>query len=138
MVDVTTYILARGYTNGAIAQHGDDGTTVKEIEVETISGQLPAEDLEALLKSSAAVVKLEGRIYRLARIEGNNYKYLNSATNGSGQVINMIELDIDKTTGEFSTKQILIEGSAVGELEDLLRAHIEDNNVHITATERNY
>ena len=135
MFDVTTYILARSYTNTAIAESGGGS---KEIEIETTTGQLPAETLAELIDKDSAVVKLDGKIYRLARIENNDYKYLNSTTNGEGQTINMTELNIDKITGDFYTKQIIIEGSSVQWLEDELLAHINNNNVHITATERNY
>lgn len=134
MFDVVTYALARNYTNAAISQ-SEGG---KEIDVETISGTIPKKELDELLKSAGNVVKCDGKYYRLARIEGDNYKYINSTTDGSGQVINMTELDIDSKTGDFYTKQIIIEGSSVEWLEQLVRHHIEDNTVHITATERNY
>jgi hypothetical protein len=135
MLDVLTYALVRGYTNAAINQAGS-GT--KEIEVEIISGSIPKEKLDELLKSTSNVIKCDDKYYRLARIEGNNLKYISSYTNGSGQIINMVELDIDKTTGDFSTKQIIFEGSSVAYLEEQLQDHINDNTVHITATERNY
>jgi len=135
MLDVISYALARGYTNAAISQAGSGS---KEIEVEEISGAVPKDKLDELLKSNRNIIVCNGRYYCLARIEGNNYKYINSTTNGAGQVINMTELDIDKNTGDFFTKQIVFEGSSVQYLEDALNAHINDNNVHITATERNY
>ena len=135
MFDVITYALARGYTNAAISQAG---TGSKEIEVDTISGTIPKDKLDELLKSNNSIIVCDNRYYRLARIEGNNYKYINSTTNGQGQVINMTELDLDKETGDFYTKQIVFQGSSVQYLEDALNAHINDNNVHITATERNY
>ena len=135
MFDVITYALARGYTNAAISQAG---TSSKEVEVDTISGTIPKEKLDELLKSNNSIIVCDNKYYRLARIEGNNYKYINSTTNGAGQVINMTELDLNKETGDFYTKQVVFEGSSVQYLEDALNAHIEDNNVHITATERNY
>lgn len=134
-IDMTTYILARGYTDGKINQSGGGS---KEIEIETVSGQIPQEELDILLKSSSSLIKLDGKFYRLARIEGNNYKYINSTTDGTGQVINMTELDIDKETGDFFTKQIIIEGSSVEWLEQLVREHIEDNNIHVSSADRTY
>ena len=138
MIDVTTYILARTYTDVKVGASSsqESGNAGKEVEIETISGQLPEDNLTNLLESSNSVIKCDGKYYRLARIEGNNYKYINSSTNGSGQVINMTELDVDKTTGEFSTKQILIEGSSVEALEELLRGHIENNNLHVSSADR--
>ena len=134
-IDMTTYILARGYTDGKINQSGGGS---KEIEIETVSGQIPQEELDILLKSSSSLIKLDGKLYRLARIEGITYKYLNSSTDGSGQVINMTELDINKETGDFYTKQIIIEGSSVEWLERLVREHIEDNNIHVSSADRAY
>ena len=136
MLDVLTYVLARNYTNAVI--NSGAGNSGKEIEIEEVSGQLPEAQLQELIKSPNTIIKLDGKYYRLARLEGDNYKYISSFTNGSGQIINMVELDINKTTGEFSTKPIIFEGSSVAYLEEMLQDHINDNNVHITNTERNY
>ena len=135
MFDVVTYALSRGYTNAAISQAGG-GT--KEIEVETISGTIPKDKLDELLKSGGAMIKCDNKFYRLARIEGDNYKYMNSTTDGSGQVVNMTELNLNKETGDFFTKQIIIEGSSVELLEQLVREHIEDNNIHVSSADRAY
>lgn len=134
MFDVITYALARGYTNAAISQAGGG----KEIEVETISGTIPKDKLDELLKSDGNTIKCDNKIYRLSRIEGNNYKFMNSTTDGSGQVVNMTEFDLDKETGDFYTKQIIIEGSSVEWLERLVREHIEDNNIHVSSADRAY
>ena len=134
MFDVITYALARGYTNAAISQAGGS----KEIEVETISGTIPKDKLDELLKSDGNVIKCDNKIYRLSRIEGNNYKFMNSTTDGSGQVVNMTEFDLDRETGDFYTKQIIIEGSSVEWLERLVREHIEDNNIHVSSADRAY
>jgi len=137
-IDVTTYILARGYTDGKIAT--SEGGKPKDvvINLEDVEGQIPEEDLQKMLETNSPLIILDGKYYRLARIEGNSLKYINSTTTGAGQSCNMTELDINKETGEFSTKQILFAGSSVQYLEDALNAHINDNNVHITNTERNY
>jgi hypothetical protein len=135
MFDVVTYALARGYTNAVISQAGG-GT--KEIEIETISGAIPPDALAELMKSSNNIIKLDGKYYRLARIEGNNYKYISSFTNGAGQVINMVELDINKDTGEFTSKPIIFEGSSVEYLEEMLQEHINDNNIHVSSADRTY
>ena len=50
----------------------------------------------------------------------------------------MTELDIDKETGDFFIKQIIIEGSSVEWLEQLVREHIEDNNIHVSENDRAY
>ena len=135
MIDVTTYILARGYTNAAIAESG--GGKPAEVEITDVSGIIPADKLDQLTNKGAILV-LENKIYRLSIVESNTYKYINSVTNGAGQTINMTELDIDKDTGEFNTKQIVFNSGSVEYLEERLNSHIEDNTVHITATERNY
>lgn len=134
MFDVVTYALSRGYTNAAISQAGGS----KEIEVETISGTIPKDKLDELLKSDGNTIKCDNKIYRLSRIEGNNYKFMNSTTDGSGQVVNMTEFDLDRETGDFYTKQIIIEGSSVEWLERLVREHIEDNNIHVSSADRAY
>lgn len=133
MFDVVTYALSRGYTNAVINQAGG-GT--KEIEIETISGTIPKDKLDELLKSPGNVIKCDDKYYRLARKEGDNLKYISAYTNGSGQVISMSELDIDKVTGDFYTKPIIIEGSSVEHLEEMLLEHINDSTVHITDNER--
>ena len=134
MIDITTYILARGYTNQAIAESG--GGKPAEVIITDVSGTIPAEALEQLTNKGALIV-LENKVYRLARLEGNDYKYINSTTNGAGQTINMTELNVDKTTGEFFTKQIVFNSGSVEYLEERLNGHIADNNAHITKTERN-
>jgi len=139
MIDVTTYILARNYADGKIKPSpgpSPDPSGGKEIEIETVSGEIPADKLKELLESSNNLIKCDGKYYRLARIEGNNYKYLNSSTTGSGQVINMTELNVDKETGDFYTKQILIEGSSVEYLEQIVQEHINDNNLHVSSADR--
>ena len=135
MIDITTYILAKGYTNAAIASSGGGKPT--EVDITDVSGTIPAEQLDQLTNKGAIIV-LEDKVYRLSRIESNNYKYISSVTNGAGQTINMTELDIDKDTGEFFTKQIVFNSGSVEYLEERLNSHISDNTVHITATERNY
>ena len=135
MIDITTYILAKGYTNAAIASSGGGKPT--EVDITDVSGTIPAEQLDQLTNKGAIIV-LEDKVYRLSRIESNNYKYISSVTNGAGQTINMTELDIDKETGEFFTKQIVFNSGSVEYLEERLNSHISDNTVHITATERNY
>lgn len=137
-IDVTTYMLARGYADGKIASLQPGSTEPTTITVEDIVGQIPSDELEKLLNSNSSIIILDGKYYRLARIEGNNLKYLNSTTNGEGQVANMSELNINKITGEFSTKQLVFASASVQYLEDALNEHKNDNNVHITATERNY
>jgi len=136
MLDITTYILARRSAS-IIAQQA-----VEEIEPEVIieesSGTLPPDVLAKIVGANAAYIKLENKIYRLSRIETNNYKFINSYTDGSGQVVSMIELDIDKTSGEFTTKPLIIQGSSVADLERRLEEHINDNNIHVSENDRAY
>ena len=133
MIDITTFILARGYTNAAIAASGGGKPT--EVDIETASGTIPAEALEQL-ENKGAIIALDNKIYRLSRIEGDTYKYICSITNGSGQTINMTELNIDKNTGDFFTKIIVFNSGSVEYLEERLNNHIADSVAHITSSER--
>ena len=133
MIDITTYILAKGYTDAAIAESGGGEPT--EVDIETTSGTIPAEALEQLT-NKGAIIALENKIYRLSRIEGDTYKYICSVTNGSGQTINMTELNIDKNTGDFFTKIIVFNSGSVEYLEERLNNHIADSVAHITSSER--
>ena len=135
-IDMTTYILARGYTDGKIASSEGGKPKDVTINLEDVTGQIPEEDLEKLFETNNSVIILEGKYYRLARIEGDSYKYINSTTTGAGQSCNMTELDINKETGEFSTKQILFAGSSVQYLEDALNTHIENTTMHVSAADR--
>ena len=134
MLDITTYILARGYTDGAIAASG--GGKPAEVVITDVSGTIPAEELDEL-KNKGALIVLEDKIYRLSRIENNTYKYICSITNGSGQTIVMTELNIDEATGDFFTKQLVFNSGSVEYLEERLDNHIADNIAHITDAERN-
>ena len=137
MIDITTYILARGYTAGAIAQFSESGAAkMKEVEIADVSGQIPEAELNSLLSSSGSIIKLEGKYYRLARIEGDNYKYINSTTTGAGQTCNMTELTVDKNTGDFTTKQILFASASVQYVEDELQAHVMDSSAHVSTSDR--
>lgn len=133
MIDITTYILAKGYTDAAIEAGG--GGKPAEVDIETTSGTIPAEALEQLT-NKGAIIALENKIYRLSRIEGDTYKYICSVTNGEGQTINMTELNIDKNTGDFFTKIIVFNSGSVEYLEERLNNHIADNVAHITSSER--
>ena len=133
MIDITTFILAKGYTNAAIAASGGGKPT--EVDIETTSGTIPAEALEQLT-NKGAIIALENKIYRLSRIENDTYKYICSITNGSGQTLSMTELNIDKNTGDFFTKQIVFNSGSVEYLEERLNNHIADSVAHITSSER--
>ena len=134
MLDITTFILARGYTDGAIAASGGGKPT--EVVITDVSGTIPAKELEELTNKGALIV-LDNKIYRLSRIENNNYKYICSITNGNGQTIVMTELNIDSTTGDFFTKQLVFNSGSVEYLEERLDSHMADNIAHITDAERN-
>jgi hypothetical protein len=59
MIDVTTYILARGYTNAAIAESGCGKPA--EVEITDVSGIIPADKLDQLTNKGAILV-LENKI----------------------------------------------------------------------------
>jgi hypothetical protein len=50
----------------------------------------------------------------------------------------MTELDINKETGEFSTRVLITDQSEVGELRREFESHRDDEVRHITAEEREY
>ena len=133
MLDITTYILARGYTDAAIAESGGGKPT--EVIITDVSGTIPAEALEQL-NNKGTIIGLENKVYRLSRIENDNYKYICSITNGAGQTLSMTELNVDINTGEFFTKQIVFNSGSVEYLEERLNNHIADNVAHITSSER--
>ena len=135
MIDITTWALARAYTNAAIASIPGGGA---EVDIVDQSGTLSPEGLEKLKETKESVVVLDDMVYRLARIEGNNYKYLCTYTTGPGTIPSMKELDINIETGDYFTKQLVIEGSSVEYLEERLNNHIADTNVHISSSERNF
>lgn len=134
MFDITTYIWATK-TASVIAEKASGGKTIK---VETSTGQLDEDALNVLKESNASMVILNGKVYRLSRIEGITYKYINSKTDGTDEVVTMTELDINIQTGEFSTKILVIENQSVEDLERRLNAHIHDTSAHLTEEERAY
>ena len=134
MLDITTYVLARGYTDGAIAASGGGKPT--EVIITDVTGTIPAEELKEL-ENKGALILLENKVYRLSRIEENIYKYMCQITSGAGQTLSMTELNIDSTSGDFFTKQIVFNSGSVEYLEERLNNHIADDVAHITDTERN-
>ena len=132
MIDITTFILAKSYTNAAIAEAG--GGAPVEVDISSVSGVIPAEELEQL-ENKGAIISLENKVYRLSRIENDTYKYICAITNGIGQTINMTELNVDKNTGEFFTKQIVFNSGSVEYLEERLDNHVADSTAHITSSE---
>ena len=66
MIDITTFILAKSYTNAAIAEAG--GGAPVEVDISSVSGVIPAEELEQL-ENKGAIVILENKVYRLSRIQ---------------------------------------------------------------------
>lgn len=79
-----------------------------------------------------------GRVYRLSRVEQNSYKYINTRTDGASDLVKMTELDLNITTGEFTIRDISVEGQSVEELEEKVDNHIADTTVHITQEEREF
>lgn len=133
MFDITTYILSTK-TAAAIAGKAAGGKTV---DVQTSSGQLDEDALNTLKESKSNIIILQDKVYRLSRIEGADYKYINSLTDGSSQIVKMTELNINIDTGEFETKILIIEGQAVEELIERLEHHESNFNIHVSEEDRN-
>ena len=136
MLDITTYILAR--RSAVIAAQQAVEENEPEIIIEEASGTLPTDVLSKILSATAAFIRLDDKLYRLSRVEDNTYKFINSYTDGLGQVISMNELDINKISGEFTVKPLIIQGSSVADLERRLQEHIENSDIHVTAAEKAY
>ena len=131
MFDITTFLLTKDYTTAIVSKQAG-----KTVDIESASGELDEDALKSLLESVQSTVVLENKVYRLSRIEGDTYKYINTKTDGAKQTIDMTELDINKITGKFTTKQLVIEGSSVAELWEIVDNHINDSSVHISDTDR--
>ena len=131
MFDITTFLLTKDYTTAIVSKQAG-----KTVDIESASGELDEDALKSLLESVQSTVVLENKVYRLSRIEGNTYKYINTKTDGTKQTIDMTELDINKITGKFTTKQLVIEGSSVAELWEIVDNHINDSSIHISDADR--
>ncbi len=134
MIDITTYILAREATKAIIDEEGGIGSKV--VNVESSSGHLDQDTLDILKKSPSNLIVVDKKIYRLSRIEGNNYKYINSLTDSTSQFVKMSELDVNQETGDFSTKVLTIEGQSVEQLRLEFEAHRDNNVIHVTSADR--
>ena len=131
MFDITTFLLTKDYTTAIVSKQAG-----KTVDIESASGELDEDALKSLLESVQSTVVLENKVYRLSRIEGDTYKYINTKTDGTKQTIDMTELNINKITGKFTTKQLVIEGSSVAELWEIVDNHINDSSVHISSADR--
>ena len=131
MFDITTFLLTKDYTTAVVSKQAG-----KTVDIESTSGELDEDALKSLLESVQSTVVLENKVYRLSRIEGDTYKYINTKTDGTKQTIDMTELNINKITGKFTTKQLVIEGSSVAELWEIVDNHIKDSSVHISSADR--
>ena len=132
MFDITTYIWA---TKTAVAI-AETAAGAKTIDINTSTGQLDEESLNLLKQSRGSMIVAVNKVYRLSRIEGNTYKYINSLTDGASDLVKMSELDLNIETGYFSIRDISVEGQSVEELEEKVDNHIADTTAHITAEER--
>lgn len=131
MFDVTTYILARQFATLLVNERA--GTIVT---VESASGHLDEESLKNLLQSDASTLKYGNKVYRLSRIEGNNYKYVNTRSNGAADVVSISEIDVDIETGDFSLRPLIIDSTPVDELREEFEAHRDNTDIHTTAEEK--
>lgn len=131
MFDLTTYILSREFATALV-----DKQAGKTIETETSSGHIDEEGISKLRDSDASLIKADGKLYRLSRVEGSNYKYLNTHTDGSSQIAQMTEIDLNINTGDFTLKDVMIEGAPVEELRRLVESHINNTEVHVSSADR--
>lgn len=132
-MDITTFLLAKDFTTAVVNKQAG-----KEVMLAEYSGKLDEDALNSLKESIASAINLDGKIYRLASITSTEYRYINTMTEGATTVVSMTELDINKKTGEFTTKILIVDQTPVGELKAELENHIADMTMHITAEERDY
>ena len=131
MFDITTYIWCTKTAKSLIDKVGG-----KTVDIETSTGQLDEEALKILEESKSSMLVLNQKVYRLSRIEGTTYKYINSLTDGSSRVISITELDVDTTTGNFESKILMIDNTALEELRAEFEAHRDNNLRHVSDEER--
>lgn len=132
-MDITTFLLSKSFTTAIVNKRAG-----KEIMLADYSGQLDEDALNSLKESISSSINLDGKIYRLASMTSTEFRYINTMTEGATTVVSMTELDINKTTGEFFTKILIVDQTPVAELKAELEAHIADMTMHITDDERNY
>lgn len=132
MFDLTTYIWATKTAVGIAEKAGG----AKAVDISTTTGQLDEEALQTLKDSKANIIVLQQKVYRLSRIEGNDYKYINSLTEGASEYVSMTELNININTGEFYTKVLTIEGQSIEELERRFNAHVNNMGLHVSEEDR--
>jgi hypothetical protein len=132
-MDITTYVLVKEFTTAVVNKQAG-----YQLELPEYTGKLDEDALNKIAESIQTSIILDGKLYKLSRITGTEYKYVNLTTDGRETVVSMTELDIHKETGEFSTRRLITDQSEVGELRQEFEAHRDDEVRHITAEEREY
>ena len=131
MFDITTFILCRDFTTALVNKQA--GQTV---EIESSSGHIDEDSLKSLLESNESRIMLDNKVFRLSRLEGNYLKYINTFTDGDETSVNMTELSIDKNSGDFTIKDIVIGGGEIEELRQEFNQHKNNNSIHVSTNDR--
>lgn len=131
MFDVTTFILSREFTTAVVNKQAG-----KTVEIESSSGHIDEDSLKSLLESNESRITLDGKVFRLSRIEGNYLKYINTFTEGDDTSVSMTELSLNKESGDFTSKDIVIGGGDVEELRQEFNEHKNNNSIHVSTNDR--
>ena len=135
--DITAYILSKEFT-AVTVKSAVDKQAGQTVELVDSSGTLNQETLDTLNNSISNTIILDHKVYRLNSITDDLYKYICTVTDRTDNVISMTELRINKTTGDFETKQLIVDQSPVGELKRQFDEHLADMEAHITQAERDH
>ena len=133
--DITAYILSKEFT-AVTVKSAVDKQAGQTVELVDSSGTLNQETLDTLNNSISNTIILDHKVYRLNSITNELYKYICTVTDRTDGVISMTELRINKTTGDFETKQLIVDQSPVTELRHEFEEHLADMEAHITQAER--
>lgn len=133
MFDITTYILSKDFTTKVVNKQAG-----RQIVLADYTGQLDEEQLKILKESTSSTIILDNKLYRLSATTNKEFKYIASATDGESVVLSMTELVINKRTGEFQTKNLIVDQTPVEELKAEFEAHRDNADIHVTLEDKAY
>lgn len=80
---------------------------IKFIELEEDHGIISEDDLAALKNSRENIIVFNDCLYRLMRIEANNYMYISLVTASDQTIVSMKEICVNINTGEYNSKTLI-------------------------------
>ena len=133
MFDITTYILSKDFTTKVVNKQAG-----RQIILADYTGQLDEEQLKILKESTSSTIILDNKLYRLSAITNKEFKYIASATDGDSNIVWMVELVINKETGDFKTKNLIVDQVPVETLRAEFEAHRDNADIHVTLEDKAY